>query len=103
MALRPVAGLAAGPMAEELEIRRKRLTYRARHRGTKELDLLIGSFADAHLASFDSGQLERFENLLSLPEPQLYNWMLGEETPPEALCDDVLTLFLAFKYSPRGA
>ncbi len=90
-------------MTEELEVKRKRLVYRARHRGTKELDLLIGSFADAHLASFDAGQLERFEKLLSLPEPQIYSWMLGEESPPEALCDDVLTLLLAFKYRPRGA
>jgi len=90
-------------MAEELEIKRKRLIYRARHRGTKELDLLIGSFADAHLASFDARQLERFEKLLSLPEPQLFSWMLGEESPPEALCDDVLALLLAFKYQPRGA
>ena len=90
-------------MAEDLEVKRKRLIYRARHRGTKELDLLIGSFADAHLAEFDAGQLERFEKLLSLPEPQIYSWLVGEESPPEALCDDVLSLLLAFKYSPRGA
>ncbi len=99
----PVAVPAAGLMAEELEIKRKRLVYRARHRGTKELDLLIGSFADAHLAGFDSSQLDRFEKLLSLPEPQLYDWLLGETRPPEALCDDVMTLLLAFEYRPRGA
>lgn len=90
-------------MAEELEIERKRLIYRARHRGTKELDLLIGSFADAHLEGFDSGQLARFEKILSLPEPQLYAWLLGEENPPEALQDDVMALLLSFQYSPRGA
>ena len=90
-------------MAEDLEVKRKRLIYRARHRGTKELDLLIGSFADAYLADFDAGQLERFEKLLSVPEPQLYAWMLGEERPPEAQRDDVLTLLLAFEYRPRGA
>ena len=90
-------------MAEDLEVKRKRLIYRARHRGTKELDLLIGGFADAHLAEFDAGQLERFEALLSVPEPQLYSWMLGEERPPKAQRDDVLALLLAFEYSPRGA
>ena len=90
-------------MSEDIEVKRKRLIYRARHRGTKELDLLIGSFADAHLADFDAGQLERFEKILSLPEPQIYSWLVGEESPPEALRDDVLSLLLAFKYSPRGA
>ena len=44
---------------ETTENRRKRLRFRSWHRGTKEMDLLMGSFADAHLSAFDVGQLDR--------------------------------------------
>ncbi len=54
---------------ESLSIWRKRLRYRSWHRGTKELDLLLGSFADRHLDTFDQGQLARLEILLEVPEP----------------------------------
>ena len=43
------------------EIRRKRLSFRSWHRGTRESDLILGRFADAHLATFDDGQLDRYE------------------------------------------
>ena len=90
-------------MDDALEIRRKRLRYRAWHRGTKELDLLIGSFADRHIAGFDGGQLDRFEALLECPEPSLYAWLAGQEEPPPNLRHDVMELLLSFKFEPRGA
>src|SRR3977135_1271846 len=48
------------------EIRRKRLLFRAWHRGTREADLILGSFAEAHLAGFDVAQLDRFEAMRGL-------------------------------------
>ena len=90
-------------MNDSLAIRRKRLVYRSRHRGTKELDLLVGAFAERHLAAMDAGQLDRFEALLELPEPLLYDWLLGRSAPPPEFDHDVTKLFLQFKYSPPSA
>ncbi len=90
-------------MNDSLAIRRKRLDYRSRHRGTKELDLLVGAFAEEHLAEMDAGQLDRFEALLELPEPLLYDWLLGRSEPPSEYDHDVTRLFLNFKYSPPSA
>ncbi len=87
---------------ETIENRRKRLRFRSWHRGTKEMDLLIGSFADAHLAAFDSDQLDRFEALLDVPEPVVYDWILGRTPPPADQDHDVLQLLLAFDFQPPG-
>ena len=88
-------------MAEDIEVRRKRLRFRAWHRGTREADLLIGSFADAHTGSFDDGQLDRFEALLELSDPDLYNWMTGREAVPAEHDTDVMRLLQAFRFTPR--
>lgn len=63
--------------------RRKRLYYRAWHRGTREMDLLLGSFADRHLADFDDATLKSFANLLNETDPDLYDWITGAKPPPE--------------------
>ena len=52
----------------DADIRRKRLLFRAWHRGTREADLILGSFAEAHLDAFDAAQLDRFEALLECPD-----------------------------------
>jgi antitoxin CptB len=88
-------------MPDSLERRRKRLTFRARHRGMKELDLLIGGFADRHLAELSAAQLDRFEALLDVPEPLMYRWLMGFERPPAAFDHDVTRLLLDFKPSPQ--
>lgn len=84
-----------------LVARRKRLRFRAWHRGTREADLLIGSFADAHIDSFDDGGLDRFEALLELSDPDLYNWMTGREPVPAEHDTDVMRLLQAFRFAPR--
>ncbi len=89
-------------MAEEPERRLKRLLFRARHRGMKELDLLIGGFAEQHLDKLDEAQLRRFEALLDVPEPLMYRWLLQGETPPAAYDHDVMKLLLHFKYPPAS-
>jgi len=89
-------------MAENPEIRRKRLLFRSRHRGTKEMDLLIGSFAERHLDNFDGRQMDCFEALLEIPEPVIYSWLVGQAQPPDERRDDVVDLLLAFDYPRRG-
>jgi len=81
--------------------RRKRLLFRSWHRGTREADLILGSFADEHLAAFDEAQLDRYEALLDRPDPEIFDWLTGRCAPPDDCDHDVTRMLLAFKYSPR--
>lgn len=84
------------------EERIKRLRYRAWHRGTKELDLLIGPFADSHLAGLNVADLGLFERLLEAPEPRLYAWILGQEAPSPEHDHPVFQRLKAFHAKGRG-
>lgn len=87
-------------MGESLDIRRKRLTYRSWHRGTKELGLLVGAFAERYLAAMDEAELDLFEALLEVPEPVLYDWITGAAQPPAAYDHAVARRLLAFELKP---
>jgi antitoxin CptB len=58
------------------ETRRRRALYRAQHRGTKEMDFLLGRYAEARLADMTAPDLTTFEELLALPDPQLQSWLM---------------------------
>lgn len=81
--------------ADDLVRRRKRLKYRSWHRGTKEMDLLLGPFADACLDGFDARLLAEYEALLDRPEPDLYEWIVGRAPPPAAARSTVLDRLIA--------
>ena len=68
---------------EDIAMRRKKLRYRAWHRGTREMDLVLGPFADAHAEGMDKAGLDRLEALMSEEDPHLLRWVLGQEEPPE--------------------
>ena len=82
---------------EDLEIRRKRLLFRAIYTGMKETDLLVGGFARVYLGDFDHAQLDMFEKILSAGDPQIYAWLAGREAVPEDYNNDVMKLLLDFK------
>ncbi len=82
---------------EELERRRKRLHFRSRRRGTRESDLILGRFADAHLAEMSAGQLDRYAALLEASDPDIYAWLVGREPVPASHDNDVMTLLKRFK------
>jgi antitoxin CptB len=90
-------------MTEPMDIRRKRLLFRSWHRGTKEADLLLGSFAERHLPGFTTEQVDRYETLLGADDADLLAWIAGRSVPPPERESDVLRLLLAFKYAPRPA
>jgi antitoxin CptB len=76
-------------MTTGLETRRRRAAYRAWHRGTKEMDLMLGRFADSALADMTLESLMRFERLLALPDPDLQQMLLNPEPSagPDGLAD----------------
>lgn len=61
-------------MPDDMDLRRRRAAYRASHRGTKEMDFILGRYADAHLAGMSNGELDEFEQLLEMPDPVLNQW-----------------------------
>jgi antitoxin CptB len=78
------------------EIGRKRLSFRSWHRGTRESDLILGRFADAHLDGFDGAQLSRYEALLDCPDADIFDWICGRAAPPPEHDNDVTRLLLAY-------
>lgn len=88
---------AASP--EDIVVRRKRLKFRSDHRGTKEMDLLIGGFVAANVDRYGPAELDALEVLLERPDPELYAWIIGQEEPAAELAGQVLSDFLAFRPS----
>ncbi len=87
---------------EDIVVRRKRLKFRSWHRGTKEMDLLLGPFADARLDGFGLRQLAEYEAILQLPEPDLYEWLVGRAAPPDDARTSVLDQLIAFYAAPHA-
>lgn len=69
-------------MIETAENRLKRLKMRSWRRGTKEMDLILGPFADAHLTGMDAPTLDAFEALLAENDQDLLPWVLGQQPCP---------------------
>jgi antitoxin CptB len=84
-------------MADELEIRRKRLLYQASHRGTQESDLVVGGFAKQHLDHFGPAELDRFEALINVTDADLMDWLAGRIAPPKDHQGPILELMINFK------
>ena len=79
-----------------LDVRRKRLHFRAWHRGMREVDLLLGRFADATIAILDEGELVSFEALLDVPDPEVLAWITGESGVPVEMDSALLRRIYAF-------
>ena len=83
-----------------LDPRRRRILFRARRRGLREMDLALGAFADAHLETLVEGELAEFEAWLDLPDPEILAWLTGE-APIPARFDT--PLFVKLIEAPREA
>lgn len=70
---------------ESEEARRKRMTMRSWRRGTKEMDLILGPFADAHLAGLGEADLALYDRLLEENDQDLLPMMLGQRPAPAGL------------------
>ncbi|HRJ11839.1 MAG TPA: succinate dehydrogenase assembly factor 2 [Alphaproteobacteria bacterium] len=82
---------------EDIEAFRRKLKFRAWHRGTREMDLLMGQFADAHLGNFNETELNQFSDMLEENDPDLYDWYCGLKQPPANIVTGALEKFLAHK------
>ena len=73
-----------GRSSEGLDERRRRLLFRSWHRGIREVDLVLGRFADRELGGLSDAELDDYEKLLDVPTPDLLAWVMNERpVPPE--------------------
>ena len=83
-----------------LDERRRRILFRARRRGLREMDLALSAFADAHLPTLDDADLTELEGWLDLPDRDILSWLVGE-APLPANVDT--PLFAKLAAAPREA
>lgn len=87
---------------DPLETRRKRLLWRATRRGIKEMDIIVGGFAEVRLASLDATELDAFERVLDIPDQDLLSYATRQSDIPPDLRSDMLDAVLAFRPVPRS-
>ena len=68
--------------SDGLDKRRKKLLFQSWHRGIREMDLVLGSFADAFIGELTEEELEAYETLLHVPDPELFKWISGNSPVP---------------------
>lgn len=85
--------------SEGLDTRRRKLLFRSWHRGMREMDLILGSFADANIDKLNDDELDHYEALLEITDKDLLSWIVGEHPVPAAVDHEVYRQIVA----SRGA
>jgi antitoxin CptB len=84
------------PMPSDLDL--KRLHWRAHHRGTREADMLVGGFFDAHHASWSTDDLDRFAAMLEEQDVDIMAWAHGTAEPPERFAGPMIEALKQLDY-----
>lgn len=79
-----------------LDDRRKRLRFRAWHRGTREMDLVLGRFVDANVTALTEDEIAALEALMEAPDPELYLWIAGTADVPSNFDSPLFRRIAAF-------
>ncbi|HEX2655311.1 MAG TPA: succinate dehydrogenase assembly factor 2 [Xanthobacteraceae bacterium] len=69
--------------SDGLDPRRRKLLFRSWHRGIREMDLIMGRFADEWIERMSEAELDEYERLMEVPDPDLFSWIIGEQNPPQ--------------------
>ncbi len=86
-----------------LDDRRKRLLFRCWHRGTREMDLILGRFADAEIASLTEDEVTELERLIEVPDADLYAALTGSASLPAPYAGALLDRIRAFRVAGSDA
>ena len=87
------------PLDNPLDNRRRRALFRSQHRGMKETDVLLGRYAEHHLATMSDDLLGRFEVLLEENDNDLFSWIMGREVIPDDADGALIKLIQIFNKS----
>ncbi|ABS64687.1 protein of unknown function DUF339 [Parvibaculum lavamentivorans DS-1] len=80
------------------DVRLRRLKFRSWHRGIKEMDLILGHFADSALESLTDSELDQYEALIEVEDTVLYNWVTGRENVAPEHDTGLLTRIRTFNH-----
>lgn len=80
----------------DLDPRRRKILFRAWHRGMREMDLIMGRFADAEIGGLSDAELDEFERLIEVLDRDLLSWVTGEAEVPSNYDSDVFRRLKAF-------
>lgn len=83
--------------SEGLDARRKKLLFRSWHRGMREMDLILGSFADARIGDLTDAEIDQYEVLLDVNDTELLPVITGEKPIPDDPSASLLATILAFR------
>ena len=83
----------------DIDNKRRKLIFRSDHRGTKEMDLLLGTFAKKHVPHMSESELDQFEEILKENDPNLYNWITGKEEEPDNVKSPLFDRLKSHKYA----
>ncbi len=86
----------------DLDFRRRRMAFRAWHRGTREADLMIGGFADRYGAGWTLAEIDWFEALLEQQDVDIMAWAIGTQVPPEHLAGAQMTALQRLDYVAKA-
>jgi antitoxin CptB len=86
-----------------LDDRRKRLLFRCWHRGTREMDLILGRFADAEIGTLADHELSQLERLIEVPDPDLYAALTGDKVLEPEDAGPLFERIKAFRAVDHGA
>lgn len=75
---------------------KKKLLYQSTHRGCKELDIILGSFAEKFLMNLESESIKQYEELLQVPDNDIYNWVIEKSIPPKRYDTKLLNSIISF-------
>jgi antitoxin CptB len=89
--------ILAEPLSD-LDDRRKRLRFRAWHRGMREMDLVLGRFVDSEIVTLLDTEIDDLEALMEAPDPELYLWIAGTAEVPENFNTAVFRKIVAFHH-----
>lgn len=85
----------------DLDPRRRKILFRAWHRGMRENDLIMGGFADAHIGTLSESELDAFEGLIEVLDRDLLSWITGEAEVPENFDTEVFRRLKAFHHHDK--
>jgi antitoxin CptB len=88
--------------SEGLDNRRRKLLFRAWHRGMREMDLIMGRFADSAVEHLTENELGEFEQLIEVPDRELLAWVTGEEAVPADHDTALFRRLRAFHFAGEG-
>ena len=89
--------------SDGLDDRRKRLLFRCWHRGTREMDLILGRFADAEIAGLSDDEIARLEHLIEVSDPDLYAALTGDRPLAGEYAGDLFDRIKSFRAVDQGA